>query len=60
MKQDWLLKTFFAPIRKPFKNGKSHFKIFLENKNSEIEIQQTGIFHEEVNECCSQSKLNIR
>lgn len=50
MKQDWLLKTFFAPIRKPFKNGKSHFKIFLENKNSEIEIEQKGILNNEVDE----------
>lgn len=50
IKQDWLLKTFFAPIRKPFRNGKSYFRIFLENKNSEIEIQQTGILNNEVNE----------
>lgn len=40
MKQDWLLKTFFAPVRNEFKNGKSHFKMLLENEI--VDINQTA------------------
>lgn len=40
MKQDWLIKTYFAPIRNDFKNGKSHFQIMLENEL--LDINQTA------------------
>ncbi len=50
MKQDWLLKTFFAPLRNEFKNGKSNFKIFLENENSVADIQQSGTVNNEKDE----------
>lgn len=40
MKQDWLIKTYFAPIRNDFKNGKSHFQIILENEL--LDINQTA------------------
>jgi len=50
MKQDWLLKTFFAPVRNEFKNGKSSWKIFLENENSLVDIQQSGLLKEETDE----------
>jgi len=50
MKQDWLLKTFFASIRNEFKNGKSQFKIFLENENSLVDIQQNGLVNNQTDE----------
>ena len=59
MKHDWLLKTFFAPIRNEFKNGKSQFKIFLENENSLVDIQQTGLVKDEIDEVIlNQALLN--
>lgn len=50
MKQDWLLKTYFAPLRNEFKNGKSYYKIFLENENSPVAIQQNGSVNESTDE----------
>ncbi|MCY0978064.1 hypothetical protein PGH12_17035 [Chryseobacterium wangxinyae] len=50
MKQDWLIKTFFSAIRGDFKNGKSYLKIFLENKDSVVEIEQSGILIRENDE----------
>jgi len=50
MKQDWLLKTYFAPLRNEFKNGKSHFKIFLENQNYPVDILQNGSINEKTDE----------
>lgn len=37
MKEDWLIKTYFAQIRNDFKNGKSHFQIILENQLLDID-----------------------
>jgi hypothetical protein len=50
MKQDWLLKTFFASIRNEFKNGRSTFKIFLENENFLVDIQQNGLLNNQTDE----------
>ena len=36
MKDDELIKTYFAPIRNEFKNGKSHFEIILEDELTTI------------------------
>jgi len=59
MKHDWLLKTFFAPVRNEFKNGKSSFKIFLENENSLVDIQQSGLVKNETDEVIlNQTLLN--
>lgn len=61
MKQEWLLKTFFAPVRNEFKNGKSYFKIFLENENSLVDIQQSGLVKNETDEVIlNQTLLNDR
>jgi hypothetical protein len=61
MKQDWLLKTFFASIRNEFKNGKSAFKIFLENENSTVDIQQNGLVNDATDEVIlNQTLLNDR
>lgn len=59
MKQDWMLKTFFAPIRNEFKNGKSSFKIFLENENSLVDIQQNGLVNDETDEVILNQTLLI-
>ena len=48
MKQDWLIKTYFAPIRNDFKNGKSHFQIILENEL--LDIDQTAEISENKDE----------
>jgi len=48
MKQDWLIKTYFAPIRNGFKNGKSYFQIILENEL--LDINQTAEISENKDE----------
>lgn len=42
MKEDGFVKAYFAPFRKEFKNGKSYFKIYSEEENSWLNIQQEG------------------
>lgn len=36
MQEDWLFKTYFAHIRNDFNNGKSYFRMILENKLIEV------------------------
>ncbi len=42
MKEDWLIKTYFATIRNDFKNGKSFFKMLLEDQLKDMHIEQTA------------------
>ncbi|MCU7613058.1 hypothetical protein N0B16_01265 [Chryseobacterium sp. GMJ5] len=40
MKSDWFIKAYFAPIRNPFKNGKSFFDLFLEDQKLMVNMIQ--------------------
>lgn len=50
MKEDWLIKTYFANIRNDFKDGKSHFRMIPENQSGEIIIEQTAAVSENADE----------
>lgn len=50
MKEDWLIKTYFANIRNDFKDGKSHFRMIPENQSGEIIIEQTAAVSENEDE----------
>ncbi|MEY8761665.1 hypothetical protein [Chryseobacterium tongliaoense] len=40
MKEDWFIKTWFAPVRAPFKNGKSYYQQNLDEENIPVNISQ--------------------
>ncbi|WP_312077188.1 hypothetical protein [Chryseobacterium sp.] len=46
MKQDWFLKTYFAPFRRKFENGSSEYHLILNEKP--IEILQTAFQNENI------------
>ena len=40
MKEDWFIKAWFAPVRAPFKDGKSHYQQNLDEENIQVNISQ--------------------
>ncbi|EJL74234.1 hypothetical protein [Chryseobacterium populi] len=40
MKEDWFIKAWFAPVRLPFKNGRSYYQQTLDDGNIPVHISQ--------------------